>query len=533
MHNNTQTAVIYARYSSDRQTEQSIEGQLRECRGYAEANNIKIVGTYIDRAKTGKNDNRDDFQKMLRDSEKKCFDTVVVWKIDRFGRNREDIALNKAILRRNGVRVLSATEHIPDGPEGIILEGLLESLAEYYSAELQVKIMRGMRESAFKCQYNGSGLALGYSVDKEHKYHLDPDGAKIVRLIFDSYDDGMTVADVLRLLKEKGLKTAKGKEFTHFGITRILRNRQYIGEYHWHDIVIPGGMPQIIPEEQFERVQAEMDKNKKAPARSRGENVTFLLTGKTFCGHCKDTIFGDSGTGKSGNSYYYYSCRNHKMRRGCKKRSVKKDWLEREVVRLTVDVVLRDDMIEYIADRVVEIQQKERDDKSMLDYLTSRLAETESGIKNIMKAIEAGIFTETTGERLRQLEADREDLKIEIAKESIALPVIGREQVVYYLERFKGGDVDDKEYQRQIIDLFVNKVLLYDDKIVITYNYSGDNNEIAAEIVEQAADEALSEGGTCSDKLSPRPPIFDNPNTCIFFLLHGVFGIIAKIPDKD
>jgi len=524
--------VIYARYSSDRQTEQSIEGQLRDCREYADDNGITVVDTYIDRAKTGRNDNREDFQKMLRDSKSKRFDCVIIWKIDRFGRNREDIALNKAILRRNGVRVLSAKEHIPDGPEGIILEGLLESLAEYYSAELQIKIMRGMRESAFKCQYNGSGLALGYSVDKEHKFHVDPDGAKIVRLIFDSYDDGMTVADILRLLQAKDLKTAKGKEFTHFGITRILRNRQYIGEYRWHDVVIPGGMPQIIPEEQFERVQAEMDKNKKAPARSRGE-VTYLLTGKVFCGHCKGTMFGDSGTGKSGSVFYYYSCRNHKKRRGCKKRSVKKDWLEREVVRLTVDVVLRDDMIEYIADRVVEIQQKERDDKSMLDYLTARLNETETGIRNIMKAIEAGIITETTGERLRQLEAEREDLKNDIAKESIALPVIGREQVVYYLERFKGGDVDDKDYQRQIIDLFVNKVLLYDDKIVITYNYSGDNNEISADIVEQAAESALSGEGECSDKCSSGPPNFNNPNTYVFFLPRGAFGIIAKIPDKD
>lgn len=525
--------VIYARYSSERQTEQSIEGQLRECQEYADANDIKIVGTYIDRAKTGKNDNRADFQKMLRDSKNKYFDTVIVWKIDRFGRNREDIAKNKAILRRNGVSVLSAKEHIPDGPEGIILEGLLESLAEYYSAELQGKIIRGMRESAYKCQFNGSGLATGYTTDKEHKFHIDPDGEKIVRLIFDSYDDGMTVADIRRLLISRGIKTMKGKEFTHFGITRILRNRQYIGEYRWHDIVIPGGMPRIISDEQFERVQAEMNKNKKAPARARGGDVSFLLTGKIFCGHCKGTIIGDSGTSKTGNIFYYYSCRNRKMKHTCNKKSVKKEWLEREVARLTVSVVLQDEMIEYIADRVVDIQQKEREDKSMIDYLSSRLSEAEAAIKNIMKAIEAGIITETTGERLRQLEAEREDLKIEIEKEKIARPVIRREQVVYFLERFKGGNVDDKEYQRQIIDMFVNKVLLYDDKIIITYNFSGENNEVAAEIVEEAAEEAVNDvKAGCSDKRTSTPPIFDNSNTVIFFMPRGVFGIVAKIPGK-
>lgn len=499
--------VIYARYSSERQTEQSIEGQLRECQEYADANEIKIVGTYIDRAKTGKNDNRADFQKMLRDSKNKHFDYVIVWKIDRFGRNREDIAKNKAILRRNGVSVLSAKEHIPDGPEGIILEGLLESLAEYYSAELQGKIVRGMRESAYKCQFNGSGLATGYVTDKEHKFHIDPDGEKIVHLIYDSYDDGMPVADIRRMLISRGIKTMKGKEFTHYGITRILRNRQYIGEYRWHDIVVPGGMPRIISDEQFERVQAELDKNKKAPARARGGDVAFLLTGKIFCGHCKGTVIGDSGTGKSGNVFHYYSCRNRKTKRTCKKMTVKKDWLEREVVRLTASIVLQDDVIEYIADRVVEIQQKEREDKSMLDYLNTRLSETEAAIKNVMKAIEAGVFSETTGERLRQLEAERDDIKVEIEKEKIARPVIRREQVVYFLQRFKGGNIDDKEYQRQIIDMFVNKVILHDDRIIITYNYSGEKNEVAADIVECAAEEALRDVmAGCSDKLSPTPP---------------------------
>lgn len=499
--------VIYARYSSDRQTEQSIEGQLRECQEYADANNIKIVGTYIDRAKTGRNDNRAEFQKMLRDSKQKFFDAVIVWKIDRFGRNREDIAKNKAILRRNGVSVLYAKEHIPEGAEGIILEGLLESLAEYYSAELREKIIRGMRESAYKCQFNGSGLALGFSVDKEHKYHIHLEESKIVHLFFDMYDDGNTVADILRYAKSRGLKTKHGKEFTHFGITRILRNRQYIGEYRWYDIIIPDGMPRIISDEQFERVNREMDKNKKAPARARGENVLFLLTGKIFCGLCKGTMVGDSGTGKSGNKFYYYSCRAKKALHTCKKKSVNKEWLEREIVRLTASVVLQDDVIEYIADRVVEIQQREREDKSMLEYLNSRLADAEAAIRNIMKAIEAGIITETTGARLRELETEQEDLKIEIEKEKIARPVISREQVIYFLERFKGGNVDDKEYQRYIIDMFVNKVYLYDDKIIITYNYSGDKAEISAAIVEESAEEALSGAADgCSDKRPSEPP---------------------------
>lgn len=525
--------VIYARYSpGPNQTDQSIEGQLRDCTRFCEDNNIRIVGTYVDKKQSGRSDNRTEFQKMLRDSKRKVFKTVVVWKIDRFGRNREEIAKNKAILRMNGVRVLSAKEHIPDGPEGIILESVLEGLAEYYSANLSQNIIRGMRESALKCQFNGSGLSLGYTVDKEHKFHIDPDGATVVRLIFNKYDSGEKIADILRYIQAQGIKTARGKEFTHFGISRVLRNRAYIGEYRWQDIVIPGGMPKIIDNDLFERVQRRMDKNKKAPSAGRGE-ADFLLTSKIFCGHCKSTMVGDSGTGKNGNKWYYYTCRARKTRKNdCKKKSVNKEWLEREVTMLTASYVLRDDVIEYIADRVVDIQKKERDDTSMLRYYEGQLKETNTAIRNIMKAIEAGIITDTTRERLMELEATKGDLETEIAKEKIARPLINREQVIYFLEKFKGGDIEDKEYQRKIIDMFVSKVLLYDDKITITYNYSGEKKEVTADIIEEAAFEAASGGGDgCSDKLPSAPPIFEKSNTTLFFV-GGLFGIMCKMADK-
>lgn len=512
-------AVIYARYSSERQTEQSIEGQLRECMEFAEQNDIQVIGTYIDRAKSGRTDNRADFQKMLRDSKSKAFEAVIVWKIDRFGRNREDIAKNKAILRKNGVTVLYAKEHIPDGAEGIILEGLLESLAEYYSAELKEKIVRGMRESAYKCKYNGSGLALGYSVDSDHNFHIDHDRASVVQKIFSMYDEGARIVDIQKYLNERNIKTNTGRDFSHNAVSKLLRNRRYIGEYSWNDIVIPNGMPQIINEELFERVQKRMDKNKRAPSAGRGE-AQFLLTGKIFCGMCKGTMIGDSGTGKGGNKFYYYSCRHKKKDRTCKKKSVKKDWLEHEVTRLTASVVLQDDVISYIADKVVEIKQKEHADKSMLEYYNERLNETNSAIRNIMKAIEAGIITDTTRNRLMELEDERADIEIEIAKESILRPTITREQVIFFLNRFKGGQIEDKEYQKKIIDMFVNKVILYDDKLIITYNYSGDDNETTAEIIEEAA---LSDSGGCSDKCLTAPPAASVANKNAFHKVECVF----------
>ena len=130
------TAVVYARYSSERQTEQSIEGQLRECNEYAMRNDIVIVDTYIDRAMTGTNDNRTDFQRLLKDCSKRAWDYVLVYKLDRFSRNKYEMAMHRKTLRDNGIKLLSAKENIPDSPEGIILESLLEGMAEYYSADV-------------------------------------------------------------------------------------------------------------------------------------------------------------------------------------------------------------------------------------------------------------------------------------------------------------------------------------------------------------------------------------------------------------
>lgn len=166
--------VIYARYSSDNQREESIDGQIRDCRAYAERNGIEIVGTYIDRAYSARTDRRPDFQRMIRDSAKKNFDVVIVWKLDRFARNRFDSAKYKAALKKNDVKVISATEAISDDPVGILVEGMLEANAEYYSAELSQKVNRGLTENALKCIFNGGTIPYGYCIDEEQHYQIDP-----------------------------------------------------------------------------------------------------------------------------------------------------------------------------------------------------------------------------------------------------------------------------------------------------------------------------------------------------------------------
>ena len=168
------TAVIYARYSSDNQREESIEGQIRECTAYAEKNGFTVVKHYIDRAISAKTDNRPQFQQMIKDSERGIFDVIIVWKLDRFARNRYDSARYKTQLKRNGVKLVSATEVISAGPEGIILESVLEGYAEYYSADLSEKVVRGMTENTLKGVYNGGTVPFGYVIDENRHYKPDP-----------------------------------------------------------------------------------------------------------------------------------------------------------------------------------------------------------------------------------------------------------------------------------------------------------------------------------------------------------------------
>lgn len=317
-------AVIYARYSSDSQREESIEGQIRECNEYTERNGITILSTYIDRALSARTADRPEFQRMIKDSEKGLFDVVLVWKLDRFSRDRYDSARYKHILKKNGVKVLSAKENISDGPEGIILESMLEGYAEFYSAELSEKIHRGQKDNALKCKNNGGNTPLGYVVSSEGILAIDPPTAPLVTEIFTRYDGGETISAITESLNGRGLTTKKGKAFKIGGISLILKNRKYIGEYKYGDVIIPKGIPAIIEDDLFDRVQYRMAANKKAPAKAKA-NEEYLLTTKLFCGTCERLMTGESGTsGTKGIKYYYYKCGGAKRHLGCKRKAIKK-----------------------------------------------------------------------------------------------------------------------------------------------------------------------------------------------------------------
>ena len=271
-------AVIYARYSSDSQREESIEGQLRECREYAERNNMTIVGTYIDRALSAKTADRPEFQHMIKDSAKELFEIVLVWKLDRFSRDRYDSAHYKHILKKNGVKVISAKEHISEGPEGIILEAMLEGYTEFYSAELSEKIHRGQKENALKGKNNGGGVPLGYLLDKKaQKLAIDPTTAPLVVEVFEKYADGKSVRSIVEDLNVRGLRTKKGQPFNINSFSSLLKNRKYIGEYRYQDVVIEGGVPAIVPEDLFNRVQERMEKNRFSVCDVDGDGAEELI----------------------------------------------------------------------------------------------------------------------------------------------------------------------------------------------------------------------------------------------------------------
>jgi DNA invertase Pin-like site-specific DNA recombinase len=490
-----QRAVIYARYSpGPNQTEQSIEGQVRECTKYAELHDLRIVGTYVDRKISGKTDNRREFQRMIDDSEKHIFDVIILYHTDRFARNRYDSAIYKHKLKENGVELRYATTDIPKGPEGIILESIMEGWAEYYSAELSRKIKRGMRESALKCHSTGAGRCLGYRTAEDKSLVIEPEGAKAVQTVFDMYIKGKSHADICRYLNDCGFRTAQGKLFNKNSVTHIIRNKRYIGVYTYDDITIEDGIPAIISKDTFHLAQLEAARRKTAK-RPKEPKAEYLLSGKAFCGHCQKLLVGVSGTGKSGNKWYYYYCQESRAKRGCTKRPVKRDWLEREVVERTVAEVLRPEVIQHIAKKCYDLQMEYRQDNSDVLFYELKLKDVRKAIKNTMHAIESGVKTKTLPARLQELENEEEALEAELAIAKASDFVITTDQIEFLLTQFAEpwACESEEEYHRRIIKCFVHKVFLFDDKLLIYYNVSRDGKTREQSEVE-LLEEALGEG---------------------------------------
>ena len=521
------TAVIYARYSSDNQREESIEGQIRECTAYAEKNGITVIKHYIDRAFSAKTDNRPEFQQMIKDSEKRLFDIVLVWKLDRFARNRYDSAHYEYQLERNHVKLVSATEPISDGPAGIMVKSMLTGMAEYYSAELSEKVVRGMTENVLKGKYNGGTIPIGFKVDEEKFFQIDPLKAPFVVEAFQRYNDGATMKELMNWLNDSGVTTNRNQKFTYNSVQTLLTNKRYIGENPFKDIVMPDSIPAIVDKDLFEEVQLKIKKNSRAPARHKAED-DYLLTTKLFCGMCGAMMFGECGTGRNKVVHHYYKCATAKRFKTCKKKTVRKEWLEDLVVAETMKLIQDDAVIDAIVAEVMELQDQEN---TTLPLLEKQMREVENGIENMLNAIQAGVLTNSTKSRLEKLEAQQKELEVRIAEEKIARPRLSENQVRFWLTRFRKLDPNVKSHRETLINTFVNAVYLYDEKVLITFNYKDGTKTITFD--EIAAKNAP--GGNGSDLgcfAPPRTPVSNGYRSfCFICLAKGVARVDSNSID--
>jgi DNA invertase Pin-like site-specific DNA recombinase len=491
--------VAYYRYSSHTQTEQSIEGQQSAARAYAAAQGYNLVHEYADRAMTGRNDDREEFQKMLSDATKHKFKVIILWKVDRFGRNREEITFNKYHCKKNGVRVEYVAENVPQSPEGVILESVLEGMAEYYSLQLSQNIRRGQLESAKKAQCTGGNRPLGYLTGDDKKFIIDPDTAPTVQTVFRMYAAGNTITEIIDYLNAQGLRTLRGKPFTKNSLRTILTNEKYIGVYTYKDLIrIEDAIPALVDKDTFDKVQKLLKVNRRAPAH-KWSRADYLLTDKLFCGYCGSNMVGESGTGKSGAKYNYYLCTKHKRERACPKKAVRQEWIESLVLDHTVRLLQDNELLEFIAENTWQYYLAQDERQARIDACRAQLDTVTKAIANIVRAVEAGMPAEALTARMTELSAEKAALEASIADSELGGVRLTKDHILFFLQQFRDMDCTDRTAQRRLVEVFVNSVFVYDDEITITYNYGGENRTVTLKEVDpKAAGEVFDGCALCS-----------------------------------
>jgi len=474
---NALNAVIYARYSSEKQTENSIDGQLHSCNEYAARHGYSIVGEYIDRAKSGTNDNRSEFQQMIADAKKQQFAFVIVYRFDRFARNRYDSAIYKKHLESYGVRVLSAEESIGTGDEGIILESIYEALAESYSRRLSKIVTRGMRETALKGLSTGGNISYGLKIE-DHKIVIDEAKAPIVRFCFEARCNGLRKKQIADELNAQGHRTKTGKLFTSNTIAQMLANDVYMGNNNFADI--ERTCPAIITAELFEKVQ-RIEQQEKKQFGQKPSSVFFALSGKAYCGYCGTAIIGDSGTSRSGDKHFYYTCAAKKKKRACTKKSEKQRDIEWFICEQTINTVLAESSIKAIAKNVTAIAEKETDVAQII-MMEKQLAAIEKEFDAAADALirtNSPIMTKRINDKVELLEAQKETIETALARLRIQQGTcLTADQIEDFLRSFRHGNLLDENFRRYFIKTFINSIYLFDDKIIIYYNIGNTSTEI-------------------------------------------------------
>ena len=473
----TLTGYAYARYSSHSQREESIEQQLDEIRSFAEEQGIQIIEVFADAALTGRNDRRPQFQRMMRMAKKQHPGVIIAYKSNRISRNMLNALSTENELEKIGVKVLYVKETFGDNAAGRFALRTMMNVNQFYSENMAEDIKRGLMDNAENCIVNNGSMAYGYTKGPDGRYAIVEHEAIIVKEIYAKVAAGIGYAEIAATLNARGIKTKPGGMWNKNSFRRMLSNEIYKGVYAYASVRKEGGTPVIIPKEEWEAMQNIL-KWKKANKGSRRSDSEYMLTGKLFCGHCGSMMVGVSGTSHTAAKYRYYYC-GGKLRGDCSKDNVRQDYIEKLVVEETMSRVLRDDVIEAIADMVIAYQTEIKNNNGILQALESNLKEVDKAISNMLKAIETGIITESTKNRLRDLESEKAVLKTGIAQQKRDYLDVTKDQIIFWLEHFRGGDIADRKYQKTIIDHFVNAIYLYDDEIRIFYNYTKNQEPIS------------------------------------------------------
>ncbi len=465
--------VIYARYSSERQTEQSIEGQLRVCYEFAKNNELIVIHEYIDRAMTGTNDLRKEFQQMLSDSERtKEWDICLVYALDRFGRNSIEQAINKYKLQKTGKIVISATQRTSrniDGSQnldGIILENMYVGMAEYYSAELSQKVKRGLNESRIKGQFTGGVPIFGYEAygtkAEGRRVRIKEDEAVIVRRMFEEYASGRLIKDILDDLNNEGV-LCHGKPFTRTVFYNLLKNEKYIGIVRFGDQVYDNIYPPIISEQVFDICRAKAQSNK----IGKHTDAHYLLRNKVHCGYCGRTVSSDSGTSRTGKVVRYYKCTGRKVDKKCDNTPIRKELLEQLVVEATYETLANPRLIDKLATLILNAHQQKMADTSVINIIESQLQDTEKALSNLIACMEKGIVSKSTAKRLDELEEQKTELETKLALEKAkdSIPITKKDIIDYLQQAIQ-------KTPRLMIEMLIKDVILYKDRIEIHFNYT-------------------------------------------------------------
>lgn len=461
-------AVIYARYSSDNQREESIEGQIRVCTEFAKTKGYEIINQYIDRALSGTNDKRPSFQQMIFDSEKKLFDIVIVYKTDRFSRNRYDSAIYKTKLKKNNVRIEYAAEQIPDDSSGVLLESLLEGFSEFYSASLSENTRRGKKENALKGLLNGGVTPFGY-IRKNGNFEIDPEKSKIIQFIYNSYIEGFSFSKIIQ-----DIRNIYNQTFSKSGIKNILKNKVYTGVYIYNtyegeQFKIENHHPAIITPEIFAQAEKRRAINKRSPNANKGKKK-YVLSGLCRCGEC-GAPFIITHSYKNGEPVYYrMTCNNRKEKKSCTNKTRKMDLIENAVIKAIKEKILNPEIIHLLAKKAFNIQETTAG--TNLKELQTELKSIQKSKDNIIKAIEMGIFTPTTKARLQEIEKAESEIQIKIAKEKqIAPENLTLAQIETFLKIYCSGDFSDNTFKIELAKTFIKTVLIFQDRAEIIMHF--------------------------------------------------------------